>query len=656
MRIIMNKEEIKHAVENYIKNDNAKYALLINGAWGSGKTFLYENYLVDAISSLEIGKNNRKTNIYLSLYGMPSIEALSKQLLSNYLIYAKTNGNEGVKKGAKAVAGILGAASRAFSFSVGAVSADLEILNEISGAIEAKDLVVCFDDLERCNISITEVFGYINNLIEHCNCKVIILADENNIGKTYANINVEQKYQTILTGGRKVVRNKRVDDDRRNEPLSDELTIKELKQLNEALYSENYIYRDIKEKVIGKTCNYNPEIEEALKDLILGNERYKGYLEESRYRRFLVEHMDKIVNAFREIRNRNLRVVGMWLDLFEDIYKMTYKNFNESQYYESIINDFLRYSIWAVVAERTNKRLIRSLYYGGNQKYVHVEGHEYTHAAEYFFIYKYMRSAHLDETELTKAARDIEERCRHEKEIIKSKGKAYSELYDWRYKEDSEIRCYIQQMLEELSENEYVYEDYAGILTLLIVFQKYKLYEEDIAIVQQKMLSLIESDERVQEEGRKPLSFSAPSDKQKFVKLYSPITEKRKERNRVLEQNKMKEENVYKDAQFFFEKCKDRGEYYLKNNSFMEYINQKKLMELIRRSKTREIHTIIDAFKNVYYMENLSDFYILDIELLRELLNSLSEYNEINKKGITNRLAVKDLAKEIQGIIIKLEM
>ena len=652
----MNKEEIRQAVESYIKNDNAKYALLINGAWGSGKTFLYENYLIDAISSLEIGKNNRKTNVYISLYGMPSIEALSKQLLSNYLIYAKANGNESVKKVAKTVSGILGAASRAFSFSVGAVSADLGVLNEISGAIETRDLVVCFDDLERCNISITEVFGYINNLIEHCNCKVIILADENNIGKTYANINVEQKYQTILTGGRKVIRNKRIDDGKRNETIPDELTIKELKQLNEALYSENYIYRDIKEKVIGKTCNYNPKIEESLKDLILGNDKYKGYLEDSRYRRFLVEYMDKMANAFREVRNRNLRVVSMWIDLFEDIYEMTYKNFSESPYYESIINDFMRYSIWEAVAERTDKRLIRSLYYGENQKYVHVEGHEYTHAAEYFFIRKYMRNACLDEIELIKDARDIEERCRKEKKIIKSEGKAYSELYDWRYKEDSEIRYYIQQMLEELSENKYIYEDYAGILALLIVLQKYELYEENITIVQRKMLALIENDERVQEEGRKPLSFSDSSDQQKFVEVYGSIAELRKERNRILEQNKMKEENVYKDAQIFFEKCKSREEYYLKNNSFMEYINQERLMQLIQRSKTEEIHTIIDAFKNVYHMENLGNFYILDIELLKELLNSLSKYNETNEKGVTNRLAVKDLAKEIQGIIIKLEM
>ena len=55
----MNKEEIQQVVENYIKNENARYALLISGAWGCGKTFLYENYLADAISALEVGKNNR---------------------------------------------------------------------------------------------------------------------------------------------------------------------------------------------------------------------------------------------------------------------------------------------------------------------------------------------------------------------------------------------------------------------------------------------------------------------------------------------------------------------------------------------------------------------------------------------------------------------
>ena len=61
----MTSNQIVEAVENYVRDENAKYALLIDGVWGSGKTYLYENYLVDAIESLEIGKDDHKKNVYI---------------------------------------------------------------------------------------------------------------------------------------------------------------------------------------------------------------------------------------------------------------------------------------------------------------------------------------------------------------------------------------------------------------------------------------------------------------------------------------------------------------------------------------------------------------------------------------------------------------
>ena len=147
-------------------------------------------------------------------------------------------------------------------------------------------MVVCFDDLERCSIPINEFFGYVNNLIEHCNCKVLILADENNIGKIYANTNIEQKYQTILTGDRKVIQDISEEDRKKNATAKDSITIKELKELNERLYSENFIYRDIKEKVIGKTCHYYPGIKESLEKLISGTDKHKGCVGEGNYKDF----------------------------------------------------------------------------------------------------------------------------------------------------------------------------------------------------------------------------------------------------------------------------------------------------------------------------------------------------------------------------------
>ena len=77
----MTSKEIVDAVTSYVRDENAKYAILIDGAWGSGKTYLYENYLADAIDSIEVGKNERKHNVYISLYGISSIDSLAKQLI-----------------------------------------------------------------------------------------------------------------------------------------------------------------------------------------------------------------------------------------------------------------------------------------------------------------------------------------------------------------------------------------------------------------------------------------------------------------------------------------------------------------------------------------------------------------------------------------------
>lgn len=76
----MTSSEVINAVVNYVKDKNAQYAILIDGAWGSGKTYLYENYLVRAIDSIERGKNERKRNVYISLYGISTLNSLAKQL------------------------------------------------------------------------------------------------------------------------------------------------------------------------------------------------------------------------------------------------------------------------------------------------------------------------------------------------------------------------------------------------------------------------------------------------------------------------------------------------------------------------------------------------------------------------------------------------
>lgn len=326
----MNTKEIVDAVTMYIEDDDAKYAVLIDGEWGSGKTYLYNNYLVDAINSIEIGKDEHKSNVYISLYGISTIESLSKQLFTNFLALKGER--------IKSIAGIIGVIGNALTFSVGPISTDVGgVIDVFKSNIKIENLVICFDDLERCTIPINELFGFTNNLVEHCNCKVIILSDENNIGKIYANSNVEAKYLSVLTGNRKVVennknpKNKNQNHGASNSTVSDEITVDELKKLNEILFSENYLYKDIKEKVIGKTMFYYPSLKEVIIEIIEGNSKSEGIVGKGDYRVFLLERLENIVKAFDETQTHNLRIIKTWVGSFMQIYSLTTKYYKDSK-------------------------------------------------------------------------------------------------------------------------------------------------------------------------------------------------------------------------------------------------------------------------------------------------------------------------------------
>ena len=51
--IKMTTKEIVDAVISYVRDENATYAILIDGTWGSGKTYLYEKSIVIEYNSID---------------------------------------------------------------------------------------------------------------------------------------------------------------------------------------------------------------------------------------------------------------------------------------------------------------------------------------------------------------------------------------------------------------------------------------------------------------------------------------------------------------------------------------------------------------------------------------------------------------------------
>lgn len=662
--IKMTSKEIVDAVISYVRDENAKYAILIDGTWESGKTYLYENYLVDAIDSVEVGKNERKQNVYISLYGISSIDSLAKQLITNYLIYVKGNGNKLIKKGLKPLAGIIGVASSAFSFSIGPISTDLSnVFEKIEGSIDVKDMVICFDDLERCTIPINEFFGFVNNLIEHCNCKVIILADEKNIGKIYANTNIEEKYLTVISGNRKVVeyigdgKNTKTQNKGLGKDTNGEITVEEVKKLNEILYSENYLYKDIKEKVIGKTMLYYPALKDVIKEVICGNEKNKGIIQEGQYKEYLLKYINDIVSAFTETENRNLRIIRSWIFLFRKIYEATTKYYSNSKYYEEILNDFLRYSIWVAGAIKKNKKITRSANYG-SQDMVYFEGHEYTHIFRYSFIDAWINRDAWSDEDLSQACKSIIKR-REQEDVdnppkIHSTGKALNELRDWYLMEDEQVEEVLEKLVHEVEEGKYAYYDYSNILSTLLYLQVYGLFTGDIKKIQTKMIDMIKKDPDVQEENDFPKNFSSEEIRDKYNELYRPIAEERKIRNREINKEEQEESDIYRSADVFYEHCSKMKNYYCSHKSFIEYLDLDKLLALINISNNEDIYTILQAFKTVYFMGNLKDFYMTDIEGIKRIIEGVKDDDIVKQGGITRKIALSNFVESLKKDLILL--
>ena len=172
----MNCSQIERIFFGYLQNDVHTRALLINGEWGSGKTYFWDKCLS------EIAKKENLTPIRISLGGINSIDAIEQGIARKIL----TPTFEAIeqKKDSKVWRTIKSLGKLASSFAekqIGIDIVDLVTKNVTELHDFSKD-VICFDDLERCALPIKEIMGYIGNWIEICNAKVVILVNENEIG------------------------------------------------------------------------------------------------------------------------------------------------------------------------------------------------------------------------------------------------------------------------------------------------------------------------------------------------------------------------------------------------------------------------------------------------------------------------------------------
>ena len=159
---------IKDFLASYCRRKNPKYAVMITGEWGSGKTWLVN----------EIMNQEGLDHFRISLFGISTRQEVYDEIFAQcYPMLASA--------GTKVAAGIARGILSRVTFPIGAVDmqsqSQLESLGLQKLMINIKEKTIILDDFERCRLSVRESLGLISNLLEEDDCKIIIICNENEI-------------------------------------------------------------------------------------------------------------------------------------------------------------------------------------------------------------------------------------------------------------------------------------------------------------------------------------------------------------------------------------------------------------------------------------------------------------------------------------------
>ena len=302
-------EDLVESILDYIRAEYTDYAIMINGEWGSGKTYFWNHKIKPKIEAMQVN-GKRLTPIYMSLYGISNLEEISKKIFiettqlmnKNLKKFMNSNGAGSIPEYAKT------GLDMANFFGVTQNGDRVDYAQFFS----TDDKVLCFDDLERANVDVIDILGYINNFVEHDNIKTIIICNEKELSTKLKNSNLEMKtfIATYL-----------LDKENKLNIKTDKPMVERIRDTIEYVFDKANDYERIKEKLVGETFEYAPEFNYIINGLLMRYENDADLI------RFLRENTNLITSTFNKSGTRNLRILKHALNNFKKIFDTVTKSY-----------------------------------------------------------------------------------------------------------------------------------------------------------------------------------------------------------------------------------------------------------------------------------------------------------------------------------------
>ena len=641
--------EIKNIIIDYLKNDKSNQAILIDGEWGSGKTFFVKEKVIPKIKE----KLKDVPIYYVSLYGVSSSAEIhnlvSSQITEKYI--GKYIGDDK----ASAVVNI--------GSKISKIKPVLDILKEINGAsidlvhfnelknnleIPTKSIMI-FDDLELCNMDVITVLGYINSISEHSDTKVIIVANESELGMQNTNEDLSQKYNFILNINKfnkdsNVSKSKKANnsDKDSNKSLINKGLLDE--QIEE-YFPVNSVYEKVKEKLIGITIKYEADFDEIFESLV---DKYAKSSQD-----FIKSKKDVILKIFTENNHSNIRTLIFALTSIDRIYGVLNKIDFDKEYLETEIGKIIKYIVMQSIYIKTGKH---KYVWSEDSKYgeVYWEDNYYKIFGKHDFGYKFVDDFLLyyfyDEEDIINTVIERLKAIKSQKELLtEQKQLSYNIISTWWECEDNEIEQALDKLPNEILEEKYDIRNYRNIIMSLLQIKNndFGLSLNYIKDIVKKMAYNIKKIDEFSEI-HKQWFVAILNEDVEYKNLISPILKELDSRNN----NWIKEFQDYlsSDSEFdmkFEELCEANKNNFLEKRKFLSILDVEQFINKINYSNTKGIYNVITGIRDVYDFSNLYDYYLGDIDNIKEIIKKLDSLDK-NSLGKTKSIAIEQLKKTLE--------
>lgn len=553
-------EETNEFIKNYIQKDKSNRAIMLSSPWGSGKTFYVKEILVPFLK-----KPPKEIDcIYISLYEINNLSDLNKSIF----IEAKSKNDNPVSE-TKAKMNIIG--KTVVKNIIGHFGIDLSVedddMNKLYKSINLYNRLIIFDDLERSRINILELLGFINNLCEHDNAKVLIVANEQEIERYEQNEQDnedEQKNTTLTEKGRQYVR--------------------------------------IKEKTICDTIKFVGDVKKTIEGIL-------GKYDNKYFQEFSKVADDNIVDKISSIMNNNgshnyrsfLSACQKTNDFIEKLKGDYDKKFIE--------NLFLGTVTYLTKGKEEHWKI--------DDKYTSYELGSFDYPL-YRVMYDYIDTQNFN-VEIVKKTQEI---------FLENQNKSVldsyvTKIYNFsKYTEEDVVEA-IDKLEEGLNNNHLSSSKYIEVANYLIKVGNIINYNDKI----EKCLDLMVDKAKIEAANGKRIS----TELFHGIELYNEEINKFNEFKKRMEMainKKCELDDIDYSAnglKQFVEKIEKEYSNFINYGGFAKYLNIDKLLNQIRISTSDEILEIRKIFINIYLkFSNIKDYFIGDVENLNRLLEGIN--------------------------------